>query len=59
MTRTLTPHPFASDNIADPLRHVETCVCGLPRRHPRHTMPVVSREVVEVGARRAGERWEG
>jgi len=55
MPPTLTPHPYASDGIADRLRHVETCTCGLPRRHPRHTMPVVPREVVEVEARRAGE----
>lgn len=55
MKTALSPHVYTSDGVADSVRHVETCTCGLPRRHPRHTMPSVPREVVEAEARRVGE----
>ena len=56
MKAALSHHVYTGDGVVDRLRHVETCTCGLPRRHPRHTMPVVAREVVEAEARRQGER---
>ena len=35
-----TPHPFAADPDvpADQLGR-RTCTCGLPEKHPRHTLP--------------------
>lgn len=56
MRRPLPTHPYVADGVADTYTLEAHCVCGLPRKHPRHELPEQSADVLEVEARRLGEK---
>lgn len=59
--RALSRHAYVPDEGVADHRGTRYCAatgCGLPQRHPRHTMPDTDPEVREVTARITGDRDE-
>lgn len=56
MTSTkLSVHVFTYDGNAPDFNGKRYCVCGLIETHPRHEVPLISEDQLEMEARRLGE----